>query len=349
MTSTSDSGGSPHASARPVPVDLTSLPDYPAGAHPVGQQAPRSFSQTNAGATSSAPPGRQQQQHPTWERTPLPPPPASNAAYRSNGMMGFAQGVHPETLGASVAGVEDAGSGHWRADDSHANRYDLQQSSEAGKTDREIARAATTSDSGAPRLELGVYPSDSGEEELDGVGLPSPSPHQGSLVGWTDVIDKLSLMTFNAGLLDYKLCKVTLYQNPPFTNTRLQSIPVALRASEADIVALQEVYTEAQADFIVERTRATFPFCGRRTSGGLVAMHNGLMTLSKFPIIATKFHPFSSVRIYASLSIHMHLPLRLRVHVCMYRAVYASAHCICGNILECVYVPLRSCIPTDFG
>eukprot|EP00923_Selenidium_pygospionis_P024073 GHVN01041803.1.p1 GENE.GHVN01041803.1~~GHVN01041803.1.p1 ORF type:complete len:126 (+),score=24.83 GHVN01041803.1:415-792(+) len=38
-------------------------------------------------------------------------------------------------------------------------------------------------------------------------------------------IDRMSLVTWNAGLLDYRLCGCTLYQNPPFTELRLAHIP----------------------------------------------------------------------------------------------------------------------------
>lgn len=38
-------------------------------------------------------------------------------------------------------------------------------------------------------------------------------------------LDELSLLSFNAGLLEYKLCGLRVYQNPPFTQRRLHHIP----------------------------------------------------------------------------------------------------------------------------
>eukprot|EP00914_Ancora_sagittata_P014884 GHVO01029231.1.p1 GENE.GHVO01029231.1~~GHVO01029231.1.p1 ORF type:complete len:629 (+),score=97.78 GHVO01029231.1:876-2762(+) len=128
-------------------------------------------------------------------------------------------------------------------------------------------------------------------------------------------IDRLTLLTFNAGLLEYKLCGINMYANPPFAKHRVLHIPVAIRASEADIVALQEVYDEQKTDYIVNTLRLTLPFVGRRASGNCMTLHNGLLVLSKFPIVDTKFHPFQKVtaieRIFGSkgmLEVRIEIP-----------------------------------------
>lgn len=43
--------------------------------------------------------------------------------------------------------------------------------------------------------------------------------------GAQERLDELSLLSFNAGLLEYKLCGLRVYQNPPFTQRRLHHIP----------------------------------------------------------------------------------------------------------------------------
>lgn len=70
----------------------------------------------------------------------------------------------------------------------------------------------------------------------------------------------------------------------------------ALRNAKCDVIALQEVYEEWQADFLTESLRISYPFTARRTSGGAFSLHNGLMILSRFPVLHTLFHPFHSVR-----------------------------------------------------
>ncbi|CDI84241.1 endonuclease/exonuclease/phosphatase domain-containing protein, putative [Eimeria praecox] len=132
-------------------------------------------------------------------------------------------------------------------------------------------------------------------------GAEAAAPRGG--VSWTQAegrayqarLDELVLLSFNAGLLEYKLCGLRVYQNPPFTQRRLHHIPAALLSTGADIICLQEVYGDNHADFIIESTRHKLPFVGRRTSGGRFSLHNGLMVLSKYPILHTQFHKFEDV------------------------------------------------------
>ncbi|ESS36171.1 endonuclease/exonuclease/phosphatase family protein [Toxoplasma gondii VEG] len=108
-------------------------------------------------------------------------------------------------------------------------------------------------------------------------------------------VDSINIVSFNAGLLEYRLCGIQIYQNPPFTRRRLSHIPISLLDTNSDIICLQEVYDDLHADFLVDSMRHVFPYVGRRTSGGRFALHNGLMVLSRFPIRHTQFHPFHDV------------------------------------------------------
>ncbi|KAH0478488.1 MAG: hypothetical protein KVP17_005180 [Porospora cf. gigantea B] len=114
-------------------------------------------------------------------------------------------------------------------------------------------------------------------------------------------VDCLTILTFNAGLLDYRVCGISVYTNPAFASRRLGHMPISLRSSEADIVALQEVYEHSHADSIIESLRLIYPFHARRASGGCLSMHNGLLVLSKFPITTSKFHKFTSATIIESI------------------------------------------------
>ncbi|KAJ1613086.1 sphingomyelinase C precursor [Cryptosporidium canis] len=125
--------------------------------------------------------------------------------------------------------------------------------------------------------------------------------------------DKISFLTFNAGLLEYRVCGVKLYQNPPYTSHRLLQIPSALRGINADIIALQEVFDEKHSDYIVESLQPIYPYFAResrrpnRTKSPLkiwqpisfihnqLALHNGLLVLSKYPILSARFTCFSDV------------------------------------------------------
>ncbi|XP_026189759.1 uncharacterized protein LOC34620347 [Cyclospora cayetanensis] len=134
-------------------------------------------------------------------------------------------------------------------------------------------------------------PSGAESSPMNGGVLPASREDKGT----SERLEELSVLSFNAGLLEYKLCGLRIYQNPPFTQRRLHHIPAALLSTGADIICLQEVYGENHADFIIENTRHKLPFVGRRTSGGRFSLHNGLMVLSKYPIVHTHFHRFENV------------------------------------------------------
>ncbi|KAF8820249.1 endonuclease/exonuclease/phosphatase family protein [Cardiosporidium cionae] len=108
-------------------------------------------------------------------------------------------------------------------------------------------------------------------------------------------VDTLTLLSFNTGLLEYRLFGAKLYQNPPFTQQRLLHLPAALLSSGADILALQELYDANHVAFLLERVSSAYPYCGRVDTGNRIALHNGLMVLSKYPIICSRFHPHLEV------------------------------------------------------
>lgn len=70
------------------------------------------------------------------------------------------------------------------------------------------------------------------------------------------------------------------------------------------MIALQEIFDEVHARYIINSLELIYPYYGRQGSGGLLALHNGLLVLSKFPIKKTVFHPFKATtwleRIFAS-------------------------------------------------
>ncbi|ANQ07362.1 Endonuclease/exonuclease/phosphatase domain containing protein [Plasmodium coatneyi] len=77
------------------------------------------------------------------------------------------------------------------------------------------------------------------------------------------MLKNLSFMSFNTGLLEYKICGVCIYQNPPFISSRLMHIPYALKKTNADIIALQEVYDEKHVEYLKNQLMANYPFCAR--------------------------------------------------------------------------------------
>ncbi|SOV13901.1 conserved Plasmodium protein, unknown function [Plasmodium gaboni] len=78
-----------------------------------------------------------------------------------------------------------------------------------------------------------------------------------------NLLKKLSFMSFNTGLLEYKICGICFYKNPPFISKRLAYIPYALKKTDADIIALQEVYDEKHAEFLRIHLKSLYPYYAR--------------------------------------------------------------------------------------
>jgi endonuclease/exonuclease/phosphatase family metal-dependent hydrolase len=90
-----------------------------------------------------------------------------------------------------------------------------------------------------------------------------------------------SLATFNVGLLEIL---GGLYRPVPFVKERLDALPSALRNFGADVIALQEIYTDVQQSYLASAVRDVYPFYGPTQRQRVFGLENGLMTLSKLPM-----------------------------------------------------------------
>ena len=63
----------------------------------------------------------------------------------------------------------------------------------------------------------------------------------------------------------------------------------------ADIVSLQECYEDKHADFIISSLIDLYPYHARHRSGGIIKLHNGLMFLSKYPIVHSHIEKLNKV------------------------------------------------------
>ena len=107
--------------------------------------------------------------------------------------------------------------------------------------------------------------------------------------------ENISILTFNAGLLQFRLAGITIFSNPPYVNERYPFILNALKETNVEIICLQEVYDDFQAFELVEELKDKFPYNAREESGGLLTLHNGLLVLSKWPIIRKNLQLYNSV------------------------------------------------------
>ena len=110
-----------------------------------------------------------------------------------------------------------------------------------------------------------------------------------------DQNQNLKILTYNIGLLDFTLFGFTVYSNPPYSEKRLRFIPEAIRHHEPDIVCLQECYSERHVEYLIFALIDLYPYCARQNSGDLVRLHNGLLILSKFPVVSSKLIQYKEV------------------------------------------------------
>ncbi|MFC2176315.1 endonuclease/exonuclease/phosphatase family protein [Bacteroidota bacterium] len=100
----------------------------------------------------------------------------------------------------------------------------------------------------------------------------------------------ITVGTFNAAILKMKVAGKN-FEPTPLTIERLHEIPNQLRKLDVDILGIQEVYEEENKLYLIDELKSEFPYCiyyqkRRKKSVGLP---NGLMFLSKIPILASQF------------------------------------------------------------
>mmetsp|Transcript_10451 Transcript_10451/g.16039 ORF Transcript_10451/g.16039 Transcript_10451/m.16039 type:complete len:311 (-) Transcript_10451:244-1176(-) len=96
--------------------------------------------------------------------------------------------------------------------------------------------------------------------------------------------NKLTILTYNVGLLRVRTIGVTLFSNPDFIPERLEHLPKSLLSSGADILALQEIYEKKHVSNLLKEVKEVYPYHARVESHWPWQKSNGLLILSKFPL-----------------------------------------------------------------
>ena len=111
----------------------------------------------------------------------------------------------------------------------------------------------------------------------------SPAPHAAKPA-------TLRILTFNLGLLGFRVPGICFVPMADHVQCRLEAAPSQLIGSGADIVALQEVYDRRHRRFLANAVKDTYPYAygvGDRWS----MFSNGLMVLSRHPIVSGRYAP----------------------------------------------------------
>jgi endonuclease/exonuclease/phosphatase family metal-dependent hydrolase len=108
-------------------------------------------------------------------------------------------------------------------------------------------------------------------------------------------LETLTMLTYNVGLLRFRMFGAVVFANPPHASERLPHIPKALRSYPADILAIQECYKVKHANYLCNELKDLYPYHARAESGGIFQFHNGLLVLSKYPIVRCELQRYEKV------------------------------------------------------
>ena len=103
----------------------------------------------------------------------------------------------------------------------------------------------------------------------------------------------IKFLTFNVGLLDYKILGNIIFSNPYYSEKRIKLIPQALLKYDSDIIAIQECYDENYFKFIYNKLKLIYPYVSRKDiKRNILQLHNGLIIFSKYPIKSINLYPY---------------------------------------------------------
>lgn len=98
----------------------------------------------------------------------------------------------------------------------------------------------------------------------------------------------LRIISYNCGLLRMKVFGTDVMSNPPFVIDRFPCLSKALLDSDADIIALQEIYESGHVKSLLKDVEEKYPYSARMNSSYFWQFHNALLFLSKYPILKSE-------------------------------------------------------------
>jgi endonuclease/exonuclease/phosphatase family metal-dependent hydrolase len=114
---------------------------------------------------------------------------------------------------------------------------------------------------------------------------------------------------------------------------RLPHISPAIRSLNADVVAIQEVYEQKHVDRLLEELGDLYPHHARVDSGGCMKFHNGLMVISKWPIVSFELEPLRKVSWLESI-LATKSNLNVTVDTPMGRVMFVNMHTTAGGTAD---------------
>lgn len=102
----------------------------------------------------------------------------------------------------------------------------------------------------------------------------------------------MTLLSFNTALLNYQLLGMSLFRPVQYIEKRLIAMTAALEHLNTDIVSLQEVYSLQHQQYLSQTLQSLYPFSFYEAKNRWGQLGNGLMILSKLPIVHSAFEAY---------------------------------------------------------
>lgn len=108
----------------------------------------------------------------------------------------------------------------------------------------------------------------------------------------------MKIVTLNAGLLSLRLpFGLSKIEPAAWVEERLAAIPSVLAELDADVVCLQEIYSQTHKKYIAQALAKVLPYAAYNQNAQLLrVLPDSLMVLSRYPMISEKFIRFRAGR-----------------------------------------------------
>lgn len=143
---------------------------------------------------------------------------------------------------------------------------------------------------------------------------------------------RISLLTFNAGLLVVRLFGRVVAEPVPFVKERSRALASAIRKRDSHLVTLQEVF-EPKKSQLASELATDYPYSAGFTRSACLGAGSGLLALSKTPISDIHYHRFPDVDIQERLFVEKGV-LTFRLSLCDLIVDVAVVHTTAGGLIH---------------
>ncbi len=106
---------------------------------------------------------------------------------------------------------------------------------------------------------------------------------------------KIKILTFNTGLFRLRFWGIDWLKTTDFVEERLRQMPTELLNTDADVIALQEVFNAKHQLYLIQTLQEAYPYhCF--TPQKWIKLNAGLMIFSKYPISNVVYTPLRDTR-----------------------------------------------------